>query len=94
MLYVQFIILDFSICVAPSSPGSNYGTLGRPVSMPAAKVIHHRSNSDPDLPGSNPQSPDNEVASLMGKIIFAMFLKCSFFTIASSVPTGFSESFS
>lgn len=47
-------------------PGS-YATLGRPVSLPVSNKQRLMSSSDPDLPSSNPGSPDNEVASLMGE---------------------------
>ena len=52
--------------VAPSQSCSGFATLGRPVSLPLGKQPHHRSSSDPDLPGSNPGSPDAEVAGIIG----------------------------
>ena len=54
------------LLVAPSQSCSGFATLGRPVSLPLGKQPHHRSSSDPDLPGSNPGSPDAEVAGLLG----------------------------
>lgn len=47
-------------------PGS-YATLGRPISLPVSKQQRLLSSSDPDLPSSNPGSPDSEVASLTGE---------------------------
>ncbi|XP_064604400.1 dedicator of cytokinesis protein 7-like isoform X2 [Liolophura sinensis] len=46
--------------------GGQYNTLGRPTSLPVGKQTYQRSTSDPDLTGSNPSSPDCEVASLIG----------------------------
>ena len=54
------------LLAAPSQSCSGFATLGRPVSLPLGKQPHHRSSSDPDLPGSNPGSPDAEVAGLLG----------------------------
>ena len=45
----------------------NYHTLGRPNSLPVGVKGHYRSTSDPDLAGSTPNSPDNEVAGLTGE---------------------------
>ena len=57
----------------PSAPtgggGGGYATLGRPVSLPVSHQSHLRSSSDPDLPGSNPGSPDHEVASIIGEAL-------------------------
>lgn len=47
--------------------GGQYNTLGRPTSLPVGKQTYQRSTSDPDLTGSNPSSPDCEVASLIGQ---------------------------
>ncbi len=63
---------------APSQPGS-YATLGRPTSLPITKQTHHRSSSDPDLPGSNPSSPDAEVASLISKLSSKFSMYSSYF---------------
>ena len=38
--------------------------MGRPMSLSFNRAAH-RSNSDPDLPGSAPGSPDQEVASII-----------------------------
>ena len=51
---------------APTGHPGSYATLGRPTTLPMGKPSMHRSNSDPDLGGSNPNSPDAEVASLLG----------------------------
>ncbi|ELU18915.1 hypothetical protein CAPTEDRAFT_161690 [Capitella teleta] len=50
---------------SPGGPGS-YATLGRPSSLNVIKSSHQRSNSDPDLPNSNPGSPDPDNAALSG----------------------------
>ncbi|XP_069126839.1 dedicator of cytokinesis protein 7-like isoform X2 [Argopecten irradians] len=45
---------------------SGYNTLGRPSSLPVSKQPYQRSNSNPDLAGSTPTSPDNEVQGIVG----------------------------
>ena len=64
----NILILTLSAIPAPTGPiSSGYSTLGRrPNSLPVGRQPHHRSSSDPDLPGSNPGSPDGEVAQLTG----------------------------
>ncbi|KAL5022031.1 hypothetical protein ScPMuIL_001186 [Solemya velum] len=53
-------------CTEPNllSP-SGYNTLGRPSSLSVIKQSYQRSNSNPDLAGSTPTSPDAEVATLI-----------------------------
>ena len=57
-----------NLYVLAGSPTSGYATLGRPSSLASfQRQTHHRSNSDPDLPGSGPTSPDAEVAGFIGE---------------------------
>ena len=71
LLFAMYVLLPLITKVvlfaAPTMSASGYSTLGRPVSLPVAHQPHHRSSSDPDLPGSNPGSPDAEVAALIGE---------------------------
>ena len=72
----MIICMFYQPLASPVAPGG-YATLGRPVSLPVSKATHHRSSSDPDLPGSNPGSPDAEVASLLGNPEFTLIVVCS-----------------
>ena len=47
---------------------SNYGTIGRPVSLPISRQQRLLSSSDPDLPSSNPTSPDNDMSTYSGQL--------------------------
>jgi len=60
------------LCVsaAPDSrvnASSNYATGGRPVSLPLSRQQRLLSSSDPDLPSSNPASPDNDMSTYSGQ---------------------------
>jgi len=46
---------------------SNYGTAGRPVSLPLSRQQRLLSSSDPDLPSSNPASPENDMSAYSGQ---------------------------
>jgi len=53
---------------------SNYGTVGRPVSLPISRQQRVLSNSDPDLTSSNPTSPDNDTSAYSGEFRTRHFL--------------------
>lgn len=69
-----------------TSGSSNYATVGRPVSLPLSRQQRLLSSSDPDLPSSNPASPDNDMTSYSGQSTAHYFVIASLHFRRVSAP--------
>ena len=63
-MYISCMIATLCANVMFVFAAAGSASLGRQMSHPAAGQSSHRSSSDPDLPGNN---PDLEVDSIMGE---------------------------